>query len=291
MNLSKLALGTATFGMNYGTFNTSGQVKLNQVQKIIEIALSKNIDTIDTAICYGESEKVLGSVGLSDWKIVSKVPPNQDVTQTTRKWLYSQVEKSLKRLKVAKLDGLLLHDPYQLGQFEGPEIWSCLNALKDEGLVSKIGYTIYESRELEDLWEKFRPDIIQAPLNLIDRRLIDSGWLDKLHYGGCEIHVRSIFLQGLLLSEFNDIPQFFKSWNPLWRRYREWYKSEGITPLEACLTFAMSFPQISKIVIGIDSLIQFEEILDCKVSNMKNFPRDISTDDKNLLNPSKWRIS
>ena len=67
-DLKKLAIGTATFGMNYGTFNSFGQIDTNQANQILALVMDKNIDTIDTAISYGESEKVLGSIGVRNWK-------------------------------------------------------------------------------------------------------------------------------------------------------------------------------------------------------------------------------
>ena len=44
-------------------------------------------------------------------------------------------------------------------------------------------------------------DIVQAPFNLIDRRLIETGWLEKLNMSNIEVHCRSCFLQGLLLMD------------------------------------------------------------------------------------------
>jgi len=290
INLKKIAIGTATFGMNYGAFNSSGQINQDQAGRILTLAKDKNINTIDTAISYGESEQVLGFVGVQNWKIISKIPPVEISTQSISRWMDSQVEQSLKRLKVPRIYGLLLHDPGQLNQSYGQKIWSALCELKEKKRVSKIGYSIYDPSELDCLWKNFRPDIIQAPFNLIDRRMLTSGWLDKLHNSNCEVHVRSVFLQGLLLSKLSDSPKFFKTWRPLWDKYIEWQKAENVLPLEACMGFVLSFPQISRIIVGVDSLLQFEQVLNCNLPSLCYFPEEISSDDINLLNPRKWKI-
>ncbi len=289
MSFKKLAIGTANFGMKYGTFNASGQINFKQVKLIAKLALERNLDTLDTAISYGESESVLGSIGVSKWKIVTKIPPITNNIQFVDEWLYSQVQESLLRLKVPKIHGLLLHAPSQLRQAHGHKIWSIMLDLKEKQIVSKIGYSIYNPSELDDLWKDFRPDIVQSPLNLIDRRLYTSGWLDKLHNNGCEVHARSIFLQGLLLSKNIRMPNFFKKWQPLFKLYYQWLEKENLTPLEACLSFALSFPKVSNTVVGVDSLAHLKQILDCGIRTTVDFPNDISTEDTNLINPANWQ--
>ena len=290
MKFNKFALGTANFGMDYGTFNTSGQVTINQIEQITAIATVHKFDTLDTAIAYGESDSMLGSVGVTNWKVVTKLPAVPDDVQDVSRWIYLQVQSALDRLKIPSIYGLLLHQPHQLNKNRGLEIWSTLRSLKEKQIVSKIGYSIYDAGELDNLWINFEADIVQAPFNLIDRRMYTSGWLDLLYRQGCEIHIRSIFLQGLLLSNLTNRSTFFKTWTPLWKSYIKWLKKEKLTPLQACLAFATSFPQVAKIIIGVDTLAQLEQIVECKIPSVVNFPEDISTRDTNLLNPSKWRI-
>ena len=71
----RIALGTAQFGMDYGIANTKGQVTRSEVKEIIQLAESRGIDTIDTAIVYGESEACLGDAGVQGFKVITKLPP------------------------------------------------------------------------------------------------------------------------------------------------------------------------------------------------------------------------
>lgn len=288
VNLHHLALGTVQFGMNYGIANQKGQISFNQAKAIIQHGLKCGLDTLDTAVGYGESEQILGKVGIPDWKVVSKLPAIPDSCKNIFKWVTSSVEESLERLKVKNLYGLLLHRPQQLLEKDGPKLFEALKLLKQEGLVQKIGISIYDTSELDELCSQFQFDLVQAPFNLLDRRLIESGWLFRLADQGIELHVRSIFLQGLLLMNPVERPKKFDQWLPLWNQFDDWINQSGLTRLQACLHYALSFPEISKVIIGVDSLSQLTEILTAANSPTLQIPDMIRTDDPNLLNPARW---
>lgn len=75
MHSRRLALGTAQFGMRYGVANRVGQVPAGEARRILERARTAGMDTLDTAAAYGASETLLGSVGVADWIVVTKLPP------------------------------------------------------------------------------------------------------------------------------------------------------------------------------------------------------------------------
>ena len=68
----KLALGTVQFGMNYGINSIGGKVNFNEVVDIINYARNHDIDLLDTAPSYGNSEQVLGDANTNDFNIVTK---------------------------------------------------------------------------------------------------------------------------------------------------------------------------------------------------------------------------
>ncbi len=94
-----------------------------------------------------------------------------------------------------------------------------LKTIKLNGLVKKIGISIYDPSECEQVMNLARIDIVQAPLNIVDRRLVVSGWLSRLHSEEIEIHTRSVFLQGLLLMPRNKIPKIFDRWFRAWDQW------------------------------------------------------------------------
>lgn len=284
----KLALGTVQFGLPYGVANTGGQVPEDTAKQILKHAREAGIDTLDTAIAYGVSEQCLGNVGVEGWRVITKLPAIPEECSDVTDWVNGQFKKSLSRLGVNHVTGFMLHRPGQLLEPFGQELWSAMQALKDKGLIEKIGFSIYEPAELDQLWKQFQPEIIQMPYNILDQRLKTSGWLQKLHEHGVEVHVRSIFLQGLLLMSKEQRPEKFKRWNTLWEAWDQWLEEQKITPLEACLGFAIAETAIDHVVVGVDSLPQLEQSLDSLTKEPGQIPQELIINDQNLINPSNW---
>jgi aryl-alcohol dehydrogenase-like predicted oxidoreductase len=195
----RIALGTAQFGMNYGITNNCGQVSQNQAIQILDQAHKAGFDTLDTAVAYGGSEQRLGELGVHDWKVISKIPALPASVDNVSDWVYQQVRNSLKRIGIRRLDGLLMHNPSDILGTQKAAYVRSLRRVRDEGLARSIGYSIYSADDLYSLTRVFQPDIVQAPFNIIDRRILTSGWLSRLADDGVRIHTRSAFLQGLLL--------------------------------------------------------------------------------------------
>jgi aryl-alcohol dehydrogenase-like predicted oxidoreductase len=282
----KLALGTVQMGMDYGLAKLQSKTSEEECRRILELASASGICMLDTAIQYGVSERILGEIGVDHWDIVTKlheVPVDNDCIS----WIGSEIRGSLSRLRIESLYGVLLHRSQQLNLPGGQTILEILIAMKSEGLTRKIGISIYGPDELEGIPLEYL-DIVQAPINLVDRRLIESGWISKLKDAGVEIHARSVFLQGLLLMDDIDRPSKFDRWSVMWSNYQSWLDSTGLTRLEACLSFVHSIEAIDKIVIGVNSTNHLEEII--RACNRSNafFPDQLSMTDPLLVNPLGW---
>ncbi len=285
----RIALGTAQFGMAYGIGNQAGQVAKPEIGAILKLAASEGIDTLDTAVAYGESEQQLGDIGVCDWRVVSKLPPiPADDLDNPRAWIDATVAGCLARLHVPALYGLLLHYPQQLLSRGGSELYGALQRLKRDGLVQKIGVSIYSPAELDALYSHYEFDLIQAPLNPLDQRLIDTGWMSRLASTGTEIHVRSVFLQGLLLLGPDKRPKKFSQWASLWSSWDNWLEQSKQSALQACLRYALSFPQISRVVVGVDNEPQLRQIIRATGGASHELPVEIKSEDVDLINPAKW---
>ncbi len=284
----RLALGTVQFGLNYGIANQVGQVASEDAKKIIELSRSYGMNMLDTAIAYGDSEQRLGEIGINDWQVISKLPAVPEGCSDVAQWVAQAVDKSLRRLNASSLYGLLLHRPQQLLEKNGDHLYDALLQLKRDGLVQKIGCSIYSPLELDELCKFFSLDIVQAPFNILDRRLIETEWLGRLNKLGTELHVRSVFLQGLLLMKPNDRPAKFSKWSALWASWDRWLETTGQTPLQATLRFALSMPEIEKVVIGVDSPQQLKEIIDAAEGSLPLIPEDLQSSDLDLINPANW---
>jgi len=287
----RIALGTAQFGLDYGIANTGGKISSDEAASILKTALDVGITTLDTAVGYGDSEKVLGKVGVERWQIITKLPMYPSHDRNVKSWIRNELYLAMERLKVDRIFGLLLHRPDQLLGPHGRDIYQSLIEIKEDGLVEKIGISIYEPDLLDLLIPKMKIDLVQAPLNVLDRRLISSGWLRKLYDSGTEVHARSVFLQGLLLMPPEDRPMQFQHWTTTWNKWDNWLKFNQVSALSGSLAFPLSFKEISKLVVGVDSEQHLKQIVDAIGENSAlHFPEDIVSVDQNLINPSLWRL-
>lgn len=284
----KLALGTVQFGQSYGVANKAGQIPAAEATAILEYAASIGINMLDTAVGYGNSEQRLGEIGILDWQVVSKIPAVPDGCGDISGWVTECVQSSLQRLGLPRLYALLLHKPKQLLGADGGQIYGALQQLRETGLVQKIGASIYAPAELDDLCRRYEFDVVQAPFNLLDRRLIESGWMSRLANSGVELHVRSIFLQGLLLMPSSDRPAKFNRWQAHWSAYSDWLRSAELTPLQACVRHSLSFPEVTRVIVGVDNSDQLRSIFEAASGPVPSPPSALQVHDFDLLNPSVW---
>jgi aryl-alcohol dehydrogenase-like predicted oxidoreductase len=290
--MNKLALGTAQFGMDYGIGSSPGKLSISEVKKILEYAKSTNIDMLDTASAYGNSEKTLGKLNVDEFHVVTKTRHFNvlKITDDDLTLLNRDFDQSLKDLKLDSVYGLLIHNADDLMKPGASKIIEFIQNLKKTNKIKKIGVSIYENKHLNFVLENFDIDLVQIPLNIFDRRLIDNGMLKLLSQKGLEVHARSIFLQGLLLLENSSRPRKFDRWGSLWKSWSEWLNDYKISPLEASIRYAMSFSEISKVLVGIDSVNQLMEIMDAAYGVLPPIPNELYTDDSLLLNPSNWDL-
>jgi aryl-alcohol dehydrogenase-like predicted oxidoreductase len=263
-------------------------VDAREVAEILAVAGANGIDTLDTAIAYGESERTLGACGVAGWKVITKLPPlaTRAAGEAVAEWVRRSVMESLARLRIDRLHGLLLHRSADLREQEGPRLLEAMLALRSDGLVRGIGVSIYDPEELIGVPSI---DLVQAPFNVLDRRFEDSGMLADVRRRGAEVHTRSAFLQGLLLMDRRQRPEHFRRWSALWESWHTWLERAGVDPLRACLRFVLSRAQVDRVVVGVDSLAHLRELIAAADSQGgADVPEDLSSVDPDLVNPSRW---
>jgi aryl-alcohol dehydrogenase-like predicted oxidoreductase len=284
----KLALGTVQFGLDYGVANTSGRVTAQEANGILQRAQVCGMDTLDTAIAYGDSESVLGQLGIEQWKTVTKLPAVPEDCKDVSQWVQDQIQQSITRLGVRQLHGVLLHRPAQLLEQTGNALYDALQSIKAQGMTHKIGVSVYGPAELEALFDTYALDLVQAPLNILDRRLVESGWASKLQSAGVEVHTRSAFLQGLLLKPATQRPAKFNLWADVWNVWDRWLERQGLTPLQACIRYVTSLPQIDRVVVGVDTAVQLNQIVEAADGKLVTLPEFDTLQDARLINPASW---
>ena len=293
-DLNRIGLGTVQFGLNYGISNRSGQTPIKEVSKILQCALESNITTIDTASTYGNSEEILGhSINDKRFDIVTKtIPTFKDKINSRDIQVVSDgVFESLIKLKSDRLDGLLVHHCDDLMIDGGGALFRCLNDLKAQNLFSKLGVSVYSVDEIEFVLRNYDIDLIQIPMNVFDQRLLQSGMLKKLQNSGVEVHVRSAFLQGLVFMDPQKLPPNLAKHSIYLTKFISLIKELEISPATACLAFLMQQPEIKKVICGVNSVLQLQQLIQT-VSSLPQINKSvfdtIAVDNDNFLNPSNW---
>lgn len=283
----RFSIGTAQFGFNYGITNLNGKVKINQISKIIKFCNQNKINSLDTAIGYGNSEKILGKFSLKNFLITTKLPEIPKLEKKNPdKWIRNQVINSCKRLKVKKIFCLLLHKPDQLRGALGNKIMESVKKLKKNGYLVNFGVSVYSVKELNKIILKFKIDLVNLPLSIINRDFLKKNYLIFLKKKKIKIHVRSIFLQGILLN-YKNLKDTKLNKNNFFVRWDKWLNVNKISPLQACLAFVKQIKEIDKIIVGIDNFEQLKEIFTTyRLIKKISVPKFVISRD--LKDPSKW---
>jgi len=290
----KIGLGAVQFGLDYGISNTTGKTPENEVNEIISYANDIGVNVIDTASFYGNSEEVLGKVTVNnDFSIVTKTPGfNKKVIEITDAvYLEDVYKKSLDKLGKKSLYGLLIHNVEDLFLPGGHLLFDKMLEIKDKGLVKKIGASVYSANQVDKLLSEYTIDLIQLPINILDQRLLKSGYLSLLKKKNIEIHARSVFLQGLLLMEPENIPPHFDPIKKLLKEYHKFIKTKQLTAIEAAMSFVSSLEEIDVVLCGINTKKQLLEVCEnyTETLDKKDFER-FAVNNVEMLNPSKWNI-
>jgi len=285
----KLGLGTAQFGQSYGIANKGELVSRETLVNILDFAKAYDVDLLDTASDYGNCESQLGAYGVSGIKVVTKLPGTPDDKESLSTWVHSKVQASLNTLQIDRLHGLLMHRPMELLDHHGDKLYRAILAQKDAGIVDKIGVSVYSPDELALITNRYTVDIVQLPCNVMDRRFLETGWFDRLDEKGVEIHIRSVFLQGLLLLKV--LPPYFSRWQHLFESWWQWLEHNGCSPVTGCISFLKSITQVDRVLVGAVSLAQIEQIVQGFAESRPLIFPDIATQDEALVNPSRWVVS
>jgi aryl-alcohol dehydrogenase-like predicted oxidoreductase len=284
---ARLALGTVQFGLPYGVANTQGQVSEAVARQMLDRAAEAGVRVLDTAIAYGSSEACLGRIGVGHFEVVTKLPALPIGVDVAR-WVGEALRASRDRLGLAHLPVVLLHRSADLLDA------ACREALAgwfERGEVGALGVSIYDPAELDAVWPVFKPAVVQAPFNVLDRRLVASGWLSRLHAEGVRVMSRSAFLQGLLLMPAHARPAYFKPWAGLLDGWLAACAHAGKTALEAALAFVLSEPRIERVIVGADSLVHLEEILAAAIAPASPLPLPLHSNEVALIDPSRWNLT
>ncbi len=292
--VARIGLGTVQLGMDYGIANVTGCPSESMAREILNTAADAGVAYLDTAFGYGRSEAIVGDLRPHGWqpRIVTKTPafPDAELTPAHGEQLSECLDRSLQRLGTPSVYGLLIHHGADLLKPGGQYLIDALQNAKKSGRAEKIGYSAYTPDEIAAINGLLPADIVQLPLNILDQRALQCGTLDTLDAQGTEIHVRSAFLQGLLLMEPQCLPRHFDSIRSHVRELQIWLQDKGASMLEACLTFVLNQANVSAVIVGGETPEQLSEVIAAaRQEHCRHLDFSIwAIDDEKVLNPSNW---
>ncbi len=307
LTISKMTLGTVQLGLQYGIANKTGKPDIKTTQEILRYAIKNGINAFDTAPVYGDSEKIIGDFFSSkdsnqDAKpplIVTKIPFPPDEKAWRYDKIYELMKKSIKQslqnLNLKKIQIALLHNATVAALSKNNRvIVECLLKLKDEGFIEKLGATVYSPEEVRECLNIKEFNAIQIPLNLLDSRLLHENLLKKLADQNVMIFARSIFLQGLLFLNPNNLPPNLQIASKYLLTLNKIASEFKIPIAQLALCFVRDLPEITSLVIGLETRDQLERNLNLfswpplpkgAKEMLLNAFKDIP---EKIINPSKW---
>lgn len=287
----KLALGTVQFGLNYGINNKTGIIDNDSFSELLNFGFERGVDTLDTAFNYGNSEERIGkylSGSNNDFKIISKAPKGSN-SQNIKKFFQESIDK----LNVDSIYGYMLHDFEDY--LNDKQIINSLTYLKEHGFVEKIGFSLYHPEQLDILLKNgIRFELIQVPYNLADLRF--ENYFEHLKNINVEIHIRSVFLQGLFFMKFDELPEKLKPFKAFLEKLDGISKDSKRTTENIALNFAVQNENIDRVVIGVDNKEQLQKNLNeinygIESETLLELRKELNKINisQELLMPSNWK--
>lgn len=283
----QIILGTAQLSGNYGILNknVSNKFYKSYLNKIYKASKDNKINYLDTSENYPGVHKKIGSSKLNQLKIITKINVDKIFDKKKSQFRFNKILKDLNKNSIY---ALLIHNPVNLNKKNIVNTISFIKKLKSENKVKKIGISIYDKKDLNLIKNFWVPDIVQLPLNIFNRNLITDKTINLLFKKKVEIHVRSVFLQGLLLSK--EVPKKFIKFKPIFKMWYSITNNELEKKISFSINFINKFYNLKKFVIGFDNIEQINLLGKILKKNEKlslNLKK-IKTNSKVLKDPRKW---
>lgn len=287
----KIIIGCANFGNRYGFIKKKKNIE--SVKRIASIAIKNKITHFDTAQDYKNSEKILGQV-IKEYK-GTKFNIDTKLTKFLGKIDYAKIEhkvrESLKKLNIKKINTLYIHDPSQLKGRQGKVLFASMLKLKKKKLFKYIGVSVYSISETKQILKKFPVNIIQAPVNFLDRRFLDINLIKLLKKRKAKLIARSVFLKGVLVKGSKHLPKKLMVFKNVQQFINKLAKENKTDKIAVCFASVLRIKVINKVIVGVSSSNQLKKLIEIS-KNRQNFSNFIAPHiaNRKLLDPRYWKL-
>jgi aryl-alcohol dehydrogenase-like predicted oxidoreductase len=283
---SKLGLGTAQFGLD--SPRGGARSPEAEVREMLASATRAGLCVLDTGAASTHGEAVLGAVmprpvGI---RVTVKAPRGDRGPM----FVESEARASLARLGLNRADAIMVQSAGDLFSPYGAAWWSCLKTMRDDGMFARVGISAYASDDPAGLARRFQPDLIQAPASLLDQRLLVDGSLARVRDMGVEVHLRSIFLNGLLFLPPDRAPsQIGEATISRLSRARRLIAEGRSDPLQAALGFALSRPEATAVIVGAATVGELNAVIAASAKPPPDLDWDgMALENPEDINPRRW---
>lgn len=291
--LNKLVLGTVQLGLPYGVNNSIGQPTLQEACSLLQLAYERGIRYLDTAEAYGNSQSVIGTYHskhkAESFSVITKYSGQQSGADGNN--FKSHFLKNLDTLSISSLDAYLFHN---FDVYRNFEYWGVLETLVKENYLKQIGVSVYTNEQALAASSDERISVVQLPFNLLDNFNRRGEVLQTLKQKGKEVHIRSVFLQGLFYKNRHNLGKL----SPLKENLLQLdslAQSYNVSIGTLALAYCLKQPCIDKVLIGVETKSQLLDNtrMAIEVNNvddgMFSTIDAIETAVPHLLNPVNWQ--
>ena len=301
---AELVMGSVQLGLEYGAANRTGMPSRQDALRLVQRAADAGITKFDTARAYGDSEHRLGEAlrARKSVRTITKLSPLSNLDRNAsrdvvREAVDKSISESLDALRRDQIDCLLLHRAGHMAAFDGA-VWERLIERLDDGTVLSIGVSVQSPGETMAALVSEDVQHIQLPFNLLDWRWRNSGVIARLgERPDVTVHVRSVFLQGLLATDDASIWPAINDVDPqvVLAHLNTFVGEFGRESLaDLCLAYVRGQEWIGGVVVGMETEQQLDSNLRLCVrpplcaEECREIERRIPAVPKQLLNPALW---
>lgn len=290
--IEKLVLGTVQFGLPYGINNCKGQPTAEESYSLFDIAYQSGIRCVDTAESYGEAQEVIGKYHRQNenrkFSVITKYSAPAHGLSSVE--FVDRVSRNLDDLNIASLEAYLFHN---FNSYKSFEHWGAVEKLRNKKQLNKIGVSVYTNEQAFQVAVDPRVEVVQLPFNLLDNLSLRGHALKQLHEQKKEVHIRSVFLQGLFYKDRNGL----KNLTPLKESLVQLdglAKEAGMSLGTLALSYCLRQPLIDKVLIGVETESQLTDNIEIAMQAVSVDEEIFSAINKvqvnapQLLNPSNW---
>jgi aryl-alcohol dehydrogenase-like predicted oxidoreductase len=302
LEVSPVALGTAALGIDYGLPGSPDfeRPSFDSAVSLVRRSFDAGINFFDTAPAYGSAEDILGTAltGMPGVVIASKAAITWNDEAATAAYIAGELRRSVERsamhLRRGRIDVLSLHSATEQN-LRDVRLLRALDALREEGLVTAIGATVYGEKAALAAIDSGTIDVVQVPFNILDQRASRCVF-PKAHSRGIGLVIRSALLKGALTRRWRTMPPELGKLQRAVRRVVDTMNlADSDLPL-ASIRFCFGFvPPVSSVLIGAASTVELEDALAAATAGplptqILSSIASLAIEDDVLINPSSWPV-